>query len=210
MPIPILGVDPDNPDPAVLARAAAILAAAQVVAYPTDTVYGLAVDPRHDVAVERLYRAKARDAGMAVPLIAGSLEQAFAAATFTDADVRLARAFWPGPLSIVLPASRLISARLLGPGATVAVRVPAHAVARALALAFGCVVTATSANLSGQAPAATAAEAAAALAGRIDGIVDGGPSPGGVPSTIVQLTSDGPRLVRRGAIAWERVLKFVQ
>ena len=89
-------------------------------------------------------------------------------------------------------------------------RVPAHAVARALALAFGCVVTATSANLSGQAPAATAAEAAAALAGRIDGIVDGGPSPGGVPSTIVQLTSDGPRLVRRGAIAWERVLKFVQ
>ena len=210
MPVQLLRVDPIDPDPAMLARAAAILTAGHVVAYPTDTVYGLAVDPRNDMAVERLYRAKDRDPGVAVPLIAGSIEQALAAATFSDADVRLARAFWPGPLSIVLPASRLVSARLLGPGATVALRVPAHAVARALALAFGCAVTATSANLSGQPPAVTADEAAAALAGRVDGIVDGGPSPGGVPSTIVQLTQDGPRLVRRGAIAWERVLKFVR
>jgi L-threonylcarbamoyladenylate synthase len=206
----ILKVDPHVPDPTALAEVAAILAGEGLVAYPTDTFYGLAVDPRSDEAVDRLYRMKERDSGAAVPLIAGSLAQAFAAATFSDADVRLARAFWPGPLSIVVPASRIISARLLGPGATVAVRVPAHAVARALPLAFGCAITATSANLSGAAPASTAEDAASALAGRIEAIVDAGRSPGGAASTIVQLTHDGPRLLRAGAIAWERVLKFLE
>jgi L-threonylcarbamoyladenylate synthase len=205
----LLHVDPHEPDPTVLGQAVAILANGGIVAYPTDTVYGLAVDPRNGSAIDRLYRAKARDPGVAVPLIAGSFEQAFAAATFTDADVRLAREFWPGPLSIVLPASRVISAQLLGPGATVALRVPAQTVARALALAFGCAITATSANVSGATPASTADAAASTLGDRIDGIVDGGPAPGGAPSTIVQLTHEGPRLVRPGAIAWERVLKFV-
>jgi L-threonylcarbamoyladenylate synthase len=206
----VLTIDPLAPDPETLTQAVAVLSGGGIVAYPTDTLYGLAVDPRSDEAIDRLYRAKARDPGVAVPLIAASLEQAFAAATFTDADARLARAFWPGPLSIVLPASRIISAKVLGPGATVAVRVPAHAVACALALAFGCAITATSANLSGTPAAFTAAAVAAALDGRIDAVVDGGPAPGGAPSTIVRLAHDGPRLLRAGAIAWERVLKFVQ
>jgi L-threonylcarbamoyladenylate synthase len=209
-PVLVLTLDPHVPEPTLLAEAVGVLAGGGLVAYPTDTLYGLAVDPRSDAAIDRLYRVKEREPGVAVPIVAGSLEQAFAAATFTDADVRLARAFWPGPLSIVVPASRIISARLLGHGATVAVRVPAHAVARALPLAFGCAITATSANVSGRAPASTAAAAAAALAGRIDLIIDGGPAPGGSPSTIVQLTHDGPRLLRAGAIAWERVLTFVQ
>jgi L-threonylcarbamoyladenylate synthase len=187
-----------------------MLAGGEIVAYPTDTLYGLAVDPRIDEAVERLYRAKARDASIAVPLIAGSLAQAFAAATFTDAEERLAREFWPGPLSIVVPASRVISPLLLGQGATVAVRVPAHPVARALALAAGVVITSTSANRSG-APAATIAEDAAATFGdTLGALVDAGPVTGGAPSTIVRLTRDGPQLLRAGAIAWERVVKFVQ
>ena len=133
----ILKIDPHAPDPTTLSVAATIIAGGGIVAYPTDTLYGLAVDPRDDAAVERLYRAKERDSDLAVPLIAGSLEQALASGTFTDADVRLARAFWPGPLSIVVPASAIVSARLVGPGATVAVRVPAHPVARGLALALG-------------------------------------------------------------------------
>ena len=206
----ILQVDPHDPRPAQLAQAVAILAGGGVIAYPTDTVYGLAADPRNAAAIDRLFEAKSRDRGVAVPLIAGSIEQAFAVGAFTDADVRLARAFWPGPLSIIVPASRIISAGVLGPDATVALRVPAHAAARALALAFGCAITATSANQSGTAPASTAEAAAAALAGRIDGVLDAGAAPGGAPSTIVQLTPDGPRLVRAGAIAWERVLKFIQ
>jgi L-threonylcarbamoyladenylate synthase len=159
----ILKIDPHAPDPTTLSEAATIIAGGGIVAYPTDTLYGLAVDPRNDAAVERLYRAKERDANLAVPLIAGSLEQALAAGTFTDADVRLARAFWPGPLSIVVPASAIVSARLVGPGATVAVRVPAHPVARGLALSFGCAITSTSANRSGMPAGTSANETAAAF-----------------------------------------------
>jgi L-threonylcarbamoyladenylate synthase len=206
----ILKVDPDAPDPTAIAQAASVLAEGGIVAYPTDTVYGLAVDPRNDEAVERLYRAKARDPGVAVPLVAGGVEQAFAAGTFTDAEVRLARAFWPGPLSIVVPASRIISGKLLGPDATIAVRVPAHAVARALALAAGCPITSTSANRSGSPAASTADAVIGALSDHLDAVVDSGAAPGGAPSTIVRLTRDGPQLLRAGAIAWERVLKFLQ
>jgi L-threonylcarbamoyladenylate synthase len=205
----IFQVDPDDPDPALVGQAAELLGEGGIVAYPTDTLYGLAVDPRCEQAVERLYRAKERAPAVAVPLIAASVEQAFLVGTFSDTEISLARAFWPGPLSIVVPASPLVSRRLVGAGETVAVRVPAHAVARGLALALGCPVTATSANKSGAPPAASAQEAAA-VAGFVDAIVDAGPSPGGAPSTIVQLTADGPRLLRAGPIAWGRVLTFLQ
>ena len=206
----ILKIDPHVPDSRTLSEAATIIAGGGIVAYPTDTLYGLAVDPRNDAAVERLYRAKERDSNLAVPLIAGSLEQALAVGTFTDAEARLARAFWPGPLSIVVPASAIVSSRLIGPDATVAVRVPAHPVARGLALALGCAITSTSANRSGMPAATSANETVAALADHLDAVIDAGASPGGAPSTIVQLTRDGPRLLRAGAISWERVLKFVE
>src|SRR5699024_9689336 len=99
--------------------------------------------------------------------------------------------------------------RLRGEGGTVAVRVPDHPVARALALAVGGAITATSANLSGSPSAVSGSEAAAALDGRVDATLDAGPAPGGPPSTIVRLTNEGPRLLRPGAIAWERVLEFL-
>ncbi|MEO7271418.1 MAG: L-threonylcarbamoyladenylate synthase, partial [Vicinamibacterales bacterium] len=154
----ILAVDAENPDPALIAQAGAILAAGGVVAFPTDTVYGLAADPRQPGAVDRLYEAKGRDRGIAMPLIAASFEQAHAAALFGPAEQRLAEAFWPGPLSIIVPATVSIAPALRGPGGTVAIRVPDHAVARALAQALGFPITATSANLSGQ-PAATSGDA---------------------------------------------------
>jgi len=206
----VLRVDARDPDPAVMAQAAAILRDGGLIAFPTDTVYGLAVDPRHTDAVERLYEAKGRDRGMAIPLIAGRIEQALDAARLGTRERRLAEAFWPGPLSIVLPASPAIAAAVRGPGGTVAVRVPDHAVARGLALALGFPVTATSANLSGQPAAASAVTIDAALTARLDAVIDVGAAPGGPPSTIVELTPDGPRLVRAGAIAWERVLTFLE
>jgi len=206
----VLRVDARDPDPAVMAQAAAILRDGGLIAFPTDTVYGLAVDPRQTDAVERLYEAKGRDRGMAIPLIAGRIEQALDAARLGPRERRLAEAFWPGPLSIVLPASPAIAAAVRGPGGTVAVRVPDHAVARGLALALGFPVTATSANLSGQPAAASAVTIDAALTARLDAVIDVGAAPGGPPSTIVELTPDGPRLVRAGAIAWERVLTFLE
>jgi L-threonylcarbamoyladenylate synthase len=181
-----------------------------IVAYPTDTLYGLAVDPRSDAAVARLYAVKQRDAGVAVPLIAASVDQARQLARFGEAELTLARTFWPGPLTIVLTPTAPLSQSLLAADGTIAIRVPAHPVARALAARFGSCVTATSANRSGARPAATADEADAALAASIDLLLDAGASPGGPPSTIVAVTSDGPRLVRAGAIEWDRVLRSLE
>ena len=206
----ILTVSRERPDRLTVNRAAAIVGAGGVVAYPTDTFYGLAADPRRDDAVRKLFAVKGRDAAAAIPLIAADLEQARRAGAFGDAEERLARAFWPGPLSVVIPASPSLSRLLLGGRHTIAVRVPADAAARALASSFGECITATSANLSGSAPAASATEIINALSGRVDAVLDSGAVHGGLPSTIVEMGKHGPTLVRAGAIAWERVLKSLQ
>jgi L-threonylcarbamoyladenylate synthase len=205
-----LTIAADAPDEAVMAEAADVLRQGGVVAYPTDTLYGLAVDPRRDDAVGRLYGLKGRDAWSAVPLIAASVEQAQLAAVMGAVELRLAHAFWPGPLTIVMPPQPGLSPVVLGGGTTVGVRVPSHAVARALAAAFGFCITATSANRSGEPPAATGADVAATLAAAIDLLVDAGPVAGGAPSTIVEVVENGPRLVRRGAVAWDRVLRSLE
>ena len=190
-------------------RAAEVIRKGGVVAYPTDTFYGLAVDPRNADAVGRLFALKGRDAGKASPLIASGMVQAEEAVEFTSSGRRLAERFWPGPLSLVLTAKAPISRGALGGGETAAIRVPGEVVARALAEAAGCCITSTSANLSGRAPATTAALIDADVRTRVDFIIQG-TSPGGAPSTIVDVTGDVPRLVRAGAIAWERVLESLQ
>ena len=190
-----------------IAVAVDVLRRGGIVVFPTDTLYGLAVDPRHDAAVRRLFELKGRNAATAVPLIAASEEQARAAGQFGAVESRLARAFWPGPLTIVLPARAGLSTQLLAGGATVAIRVPAHDLARAIADGLGYCVTSTSANLSGCAPVADPASLDPALAAGVDLLLDDGPSPGGPPSTIVEVTTDGLRLVRAGAVAFDRVIK---
>jgi L-threonylcarbamoyladenylate synthase len=192
-----------------LRRAAEVIGRGGVVAYPTDTFYGLAVDPRNAEAVERLFVVKGRDADKASPLIASSLAQAAAAVEFTDMGRRLAERLWPGPLSLVLRAKDALSRDVLGRGDTAAIRVPRDEIARGLAAAVGYCITATSANLSGHPPASTPALIDAQVRGRIDFILEG-TSPGGAPSTIVDVTGDLPRLVRAGAIAWDRVLESLQ
>lgn len=191
-------------------QAVDILRAGGVVAYPTDTLYGLAVDPRRDEAVRKLFEVKGRDLTAAIPLIAKDLAQAERVAVLGDAERRLAAAFWPGPLSIVAPVRPGISSLVLAGGHSVAVRVPAHPVAVSLAAAFGFCLTATSANLSGEAGTADPAAVARSLSGRIDVVLDEGPAPGGPPSTIVEVRDGRPVLVRAGAIAWDRVLRSLQ
>ena len=204
----VLVVDPDRPAPAGLRLAAGILTAGGVVAYPTDTLYGLAADPRSAAAVGRLVQAKRRPAGMAIPLIASDRDQAErAAAGLTPLARRLMDAFWPGPLAIVVAAAASLDPRIVGEGETIAVRVPAHAVARALARAFDYPITATSANRSGGPAPAGAPEAGAALGTDIDAVIDAGPTRGGPPSTIVDARGDEPRLLREGAVPWGRVLQ---
>jgi len=203
-------VDPLRPDVVALASPVDILRRGGIVAYPTDTMYGLAVDPRNDTAVERLFEVKSRDRSAAVALIASDVAQAQEAGMFGASELALARGFWPGPLTIVVPASSKLSPALTGDLQTVGVRVPAHSVAQALARAFASCITATSANLSGRAPAVTADEVAAALGTRIDAVIDAGAAPGGAPSTIVEVVNDRPVLRRSGAIAWDRVLESLK
>jgi L-threonylcarbamoyladenylate synthase len=160
--------------------------------------------------VDRLFSVKGRDITSAIPLIAASLAQAELVAVFGDLERRLAHAFWPGPLAIVAPARDSVSRRVLAGGTTVAVRVPAHPVAAALADAFGFCVTATSANLSGAPATADPAVVARTLGGRIDLLMDAGTAPGGPPSTIVEVRDGRPVLVREGAVAWNRVLISLQ
>jgi L-threonylcarbamoyladenylate synthase len=195
---------------AAIEAAAAALADGGVVAYPTDTLYALAVDPRRDDAVEKLFAVKGRDPSAAVPLVAASPDQAALAGAFDPRELRLAARFWPGPLSIVVAARDRVSRLALGGGTTIAVRVPDHAVARALAAALGFPITATSANVSGRPPTASPDEVAAALSDRIDVLLDGGAAPGGPPSTIVDMRGGRVSLVRAGAIPFDRVLKSVE
>jgi L-threonylcarbamoyladenylate synthase len=195
---------------AAVEAAVAVLRAGGVVAYPTDTLYGLAVDPRQDAAVEKLFLMKGRDLTAAIPVIAASLEQARMAGELRSRELRVARAFWPGPLSLVVPAASALSRRVLAGGTTVALRVPAHRVARALAASFGFCITSTSANLSGQPGSPDPDDIARELSGLIDCLVDAGPAPGGPPSTIVDLRDATPALVRAGATAWDRVLRSLE
>lgn len=200
----------DVADEAAIASAVEVLRAGGVVAYPTDTLYGLAVDPQRDDAAERLYAAKGRDSSVAIPLIAASIEQAAEAAIFGDLELQLARAFWPGPLTIVMPVRSVVSRSILGGGTTIAVRVPSHVVARRLCMAFNFPLTATSANRSGQPPAATPADVVSGLVNGVDLLLDAGAVTGGAPSTIVEIVASGPRLIRSGAVPWERVLESLE
>jgi L-threonylcarbamoyladenylate synthase len=206
-----VGISVASPEAEVLARAALALRGGGLVGFPTETFYGLGADPRNDRAIEALFRAKTRPLTVAIPLIAASLDQLIAVTGGVSAPVRrLAERFWPGPLSLVIPAWPGLSDAVHGGRGTVAVRVPGHQVARSLSEAFGYPITSTSANLSGAAPAADADAVAAALASSLAVLIDGGPSPGGPVSTIVDLVSGRARLVRAGATPWEQVLECLQ
>jgi L-threonylcarbamoyladenylate synthase len=203
-------VDPEACTVAELAPAAAWLRAGGVVALPTDTLYGLAVDIRNASAVRQLFALKGRDARAALPLIAADLSQVVACGGRLEArEAAVAAAFWPGPLSIIRDAPAWVVPEVHGGHRTVAIRIPAHTVARRLCEAWGGVLSATSANITGE-PAVDRAEALGALAQdpRVF-VVDAGMTPGGLPSTLVDVRSARPLLLREGAIPWSRVLEFL-
>jgi L-threonylcarbamoyladenylate synthase len=203
-------VDPRAPDETVVARAARILLDGGIVAYPTDTLYGLGVDPRDARAVQRLFAVKQRSGTQPIPLIAADQAQVEReVGRLNPLARRLAAAFWPGPLTLVIAAFPAISSGVHDAAGHVGVRVPAHAVARMLAARAGCAITSTSANLSGEPPPDSPAEVLAGLGAYIDALLDAGPAPGGLPSTIVDTTHGAPALVREGVVPWARVLECV-
>jgi L-threonylcarbamoyladenylate synthase len=206
----VLPIDPHNPDRRLLGRAAELLRKGLLVAYPTETFYGLGALPREPAAVDRIFEAKGRPEKMALPLIVGDEESVrLCAREFPAGARRLAAAFWPGPLTMVLPAAHDLPPRLLGGGFSVGVRVSPHPVAAGLARAVGGPIIATSANLSGQPAPSTAAEVEQCLGDSVALILDGGPTLGSAASTVLDLTFDPPRVIRSGAVPLaeiERVL----
>jgi L-threonylcarbamoyladenylate synthase len=180
-----------------------------IVAFPTETFYGLAVDPRSAAAVAKVFELKRRGADQPLPLIASDIDQVAAqVGTLTPLAARIAARGWPGPLTLIIPASTQLCDAVHLSTHKVAVRVPSDAVARALAARVGHAITSTSANISGHPPAATAEEVLASFGTGIDVVIDTGHTPAGLPSTIVDATGDVPVLVRAGAIPWDRVLEF--
>lgn len=200
----VLDAHGDPPPASSITAAAEALAEGDIIGIPTDTVYGLAADPWHSGAADRLFLLKGRPRSVELPLLVASESQALELATCVpDSARRLMEAFWPGALTIVLPRRPDVEADLGDEDATIGVRCPAHPVPRALCEIAGPVAT-TSANRHGEAPLTSAAAVAERLPG-VALILDAGLCDG-EPSTVVDSTGEIPKLLREGAISWEQIV----
>ncbi|HST88599.1 MAG TPA: L-threonylcarbamoyladenylate synthase [Ktedonobacterales bacterium] len=206
----VLPVARDGTPTAAIARAAALLRAGGLVAFPTETVYGLGADATAPAAVEGIFHAKQRP--HSDPLIVHVAERDALPSVVRDIpDVawELARRFWPGPLTLVLPRADRIPALVAAGGETLGVRVPDHAVARALIRAAGVPVAAPSANRFTRTSPTMAAHVLADLDGRIDCVLDAGPCAVGVESTVLDLTVNPPRILRPGGVTLEALCTII-
>ena len=197
----IVRIDPQTPDPATIERAAQILRRGGLVVFPTETVYGLGGNALDAAAVTRIFAAKGRPARN--PLIVHVADAAGARTLVSDwPDIaqRLADAFWPGPLTLVLPKSPAVCDLVTAAGSTVAIRAPAHPAALALLHACGLPLAAPSANSSNQLSPTRAEHVAGKITDMIDLILDAGPTPGGLESTVLDVTCFPPRLLRPGLV----------
>ncbi len=187
-------------EPRALEQALSVLSRGGLVAFPTDTVYGVGTLAFDERGVRRLYRAKGRSTEKAIPvLLAGVEDLPRVARELPEAARKLAERFWPGPLTLVVPRHPALP-RAISATDTVGVRVPDHPVARRL-LGLAGPMAVTSANRAGRPSTCTAAEVLADLGGRIELVLDGGATPGGWPSTVVDCTGEGLRVLREGPLS---------
>jgi len=194
--------DKERPEIFTLADGIAALKTGELVVYPTETLYGIGADPLSAAALQRLFAVKHREPGNPVGLIASDATTAFFfAREIPHAARRLADYFWPGPLTIVVPAREGTPPELVGDDGGVGVRVSPHPVARALAAGLGRPITATSANPAGMPTVATLAEARATFGAKVKVYLEGGLLAGAAPSTVVTIDATGWRLIRPGAIS---------
>ena len=206
----VLHVDPSCPREERLRTAAGVLEAGEVIALPTETFYGLAVDPFAPDAVRRLNALKRKPADSPTLLLVSSPEQVdLVARDLPESFHTLAAAFWPGPLTLVVSAAEQLPREVSGGRGTVGVRVPGLGLPRRLAGTLGRPITGVSANVYGEPPCRTPAEVARALPEGIGMILDGGPAPGGAASTVIDLSGDTPRIVRAGAVPITALAPFL-
>lgn len=201
-------------EPRALERAISAIQHGGVIAFPTDTVYGVGASLAFPPALNRIFEIKGRDRRRTLPVLLASPGDLSRVTPAVDPDLlALARHFWPGPLTIAVPALDSLPAEVVAEDGTVGVRVPDHSVALTITFRCGGAIAATSANPSGQRPACRAEEIDAALAGRLDIVLDGGLAPCGLASTVIRLEGATISCIREGAIpagkiqsAWEAIL----
>jgi L-threonylcarbamoyladenylate synthase len=207
----VIRVNPESPDPTAIARAADCLRSGGLVAFPTETVYGLGVHALDRAAVRRLFDAKQRPATDPLIVHVSSVEELGSLVDTVPKEAReLARRFWPGPLTLVLTRSEAVPDEVTAGLPSVAVRVPSHPVARALIAAAGIPIAAPSANLFSRPSPTQASHVLDDLNGRIDLIVDGGATTIGVESTVLDLTREVPTVLRPGAVTIEMLREVLQ
>ena len=201
MSMEVFRIDPENPDEFALIRTAEEVLRGGVVAFPTDTIYGLGCSLFDTNAVEMLARIKHRDRGHAfISLIPEPLQAWGLGAEVSAVAERLIDRYWPGPLSLIFRASPLVPVRVLGRGGTIALRCPRDTLCQRLLERIGGPVVSSSANLSGEPPAESAAEVVAVFGNQLDLVLDGGPRRARPPTTLVDVSAERPRLLRRGAL----------
>jgi L-threonylcarbamoyladenylate synthase len=197
----IIKIDPLYPEPSLIEKATGILKRGGVIAYPTETFYGLGVDATNERAIEKIYTIKRRDDRKPISIIIASAQDVDTfAINISEGSRKLMERLWPGGLTLVFKASPTIPEILTAEAGTIGIRYSSHAIAADLARNLPGALSATSANISGEKECTSAGEVIDALGDRIDAIIDGGITPGGLGSTIVDVSMEPPVILREGII----------
>jgi L-threonylcarbamoyladenylate synthase len=205
---PVLRINPENPDESIIAKAVEMLKKGGVIAYPTETFYGLGADIRNVQAIDRIYAIKERDFNKPILIIIGQREDVEKfAKRVPEAAVRLMDRFWPGGITLVFEASSNIPERLTAGTGKIGIRLSSNLVATRLAKSLSGAITSTSANISGGKECAAAEEVIKSTGEKLDAVIDGGRTPGGMGSTIVDITFDPPVILREGIIPSQEILR---
>lgn len=207
----IFRIDPGEISVEAICDAACILRSGGLVLYPTETFYALGAIPGIAAAVERVFEIKGRAPGKPLPLIASDLQAVLSAASeWPESAAALARMFWPGPLSMVVPAVESLPAALHGKTGKIAIRISSHPVASLLARASGGLIVSTSANKAGEPPPKSPGGISAELILSVEALLDAGNLPGGLPSAIVDVSVQPAALIRAGKISWKDIRRAIE
>ena len=197
----ILNIDSQRPDDSVIEEASSILRSGGVVAYPTETFYGLGADGQNEEAIKKIFLIKGRNFKNPISVIVGNVNDVRGLVDeVPEIALHLMERFWPGALTIIFKASPDISDHLTAGTGKIGIRLSSHPVATALARKLGHPITATSANFSGKNECTSADEVIQGIGDQVDAVIDGGQTPGGLGSTIIDVTTDPPAILREGVI----------
>lgn len=194
----------------IISRAVKILANGGIIAYPTETFYGLGTDATNEKAIEKIFSVKGRDFKNPISLIIGSSDDIYPLVKdVPESAQKLMDAFWPGALTIVFAASDKVSPMLTAGTGKIGLRISSHPIANAIALELGKPLTATSANISGNQECSLASEVIKQIGNKIDAILDWGKTRGGEPSTVIDVTCSSPVILREGAVSKQALKKYI-